>query len=158
MRARVGALVCGREPETFNHLARPSRRLAPAAGTLHLLWAGGAPLGLPPLLLQSRDANFDLLHATYGLAALCAAAGVVLLINRRGRWPLWVPLSLAWTGSGAMFSWGSWLLLAVVSPFSRGLTSWLLTANNVIKIGAGLLIGALIVSLVASQTGAASQR
>ena len=124
---------------------------AAAAGTLHLLWAGGAPLGLPPLLLQSRDTNFDLLHATYGLAALGAAAGIVLLVNRRGRWPLWVPLSLAWTGSGAMFSWGSWLLLAVVSPFSRGFTSWLLTANNVIKIGAGLLIGALIGSLVAAQ-------
>src|SRR6266540_2526383 len=73
------------------------------------------------------------------------------ILYARARWPLWVPLSLAWTGSGAMFSWGSWLLLAVVSPFSRGFTSWLLTANNVIKIGAGLLIGALIGSLVAAQ-------
>src|SRR6266511_3775519 len=50
-----------------------------------------------------------------------------------------------------LYAWGSWLLLAVVSPFSRGFTSWLLTANNVIKIGAGLLIGALIGSLVAAQ-------
>jgi hypothetical protein len=118
--------------------------VAAAAGSLHLLWAAGAPIGLSPLLLQSRDVNFYMLHATFGLAALCAAAGIVLLANRSGRWPLWVPLSLAWTGSGAMFSWGSWLLLAVVSPFSRGVTSLLFTANNVIKIGAGLLIGALV--------------
>ncbi|HEV2663984.1 MAG TPA: hypothetical protein VG324_03690, partial [Blastocatellia bacterium] len=92
------------------------------------------------------------------LEALGAAAGIVLLVNRRGRWPLWVPLSLAWTGSGVMFSWGSWLLLAVVSPFSRGFTSWLLTANNVIKTGAGLLIGALISLMVAVPARTASQR
>ena len=149
-RARWGARLLTRTGEV-----QPPRRAitllgavasvaAAAAGTLHLLWAAGAPLGLPPLLLQSRDANFYLLHATYGLAALGAAAGIVLLINRRGRWPLWVPLSLAWTGSGAMFSWGSWLLLSVVVEFSRGATSWLFTANNVIKTAAGLLIGALI--------------
>jgi hypothetical protein len=148
LRARTGDVQPSRQAITL--LGAVASVAAAAAGTLHLLWAGGAPLGLPPLLLQSRDANFDLLHATYGLAALGAAAGIVLLVNRRGRWPLWVPLSLAWTGSGAMFSWGSWLLLAVVSPFSRGSTSWLLTANNVIKIGAGLLIGSLVAATARS--------
>ncbi len=149
-RARWGARLLARTGEV--QPPRPAVTLlcavasvaAAAAGTLHLLWAAGAPLGLPPPLLQSRDANFYLLHATYGLAALGAAAGIVMLVNRRGRWPLWVPLSLAWTGSGAMFSWGSWLLLGAVVSFSRGATSWLLTTNNVIKTAAGLLIGALI--------------
>jgi hypothetical protein len=156
-RARWGALLRAQIGEDQPHrpaialLGNAASVVAAAAGSLHLLWAGGASLGLPPLLLQIRDVNFYLLHATFGLAALGAAAGIVLLVNRRGRWPLWVPLSLAWTGSGAMFSWGSWLLLAVVSPISRGFTSWLLTANNVIKSGAGLLIGALIGSLVAAQ-------
>jgi hypothetical protein len=159
-RARWGALL--RSQIGVDQPPRPAVALlgnaasvaAAAAGSLHLLWAGGAPLGLPPLLLHTRDVNFHMLHATFGLAALVAAAGVVLLVNRRGRRPLWVPLSLAWTGSGAMFAWGSWLLLAVVSPFSRGSTSWLLTANNVIKTGAGLLIG----SLIAARARAASQR
>jgi hypothetical protein len=163
-RARWGALLRAQFGEDQPH--RPAIALfgnaasvvAAAVGSLHLLWASGAPLGLPPLLLQSRDENFYLLHATFGLAALGAAAGVVLLVNRRGRRPLWVPLSLAWTGSGAMFSWGSWLLLAFVAPFSRGFTSWLLTANNVIKTGVGLLIGTLIALLVAPPAGTASQR
>ena len=156
-RARWGALLGAQIGE--DQPQRPAIALfgnaaalvAAAVGSLHLFWAAGAPLGLPPLLLQSRDENFYLLHATFGLAALGAAAGVVLLVNRRGRWPLWVPLSLAWTGSGAMFSWGSWLLLAAVAPFSRGVTSWPLTANNVIKAGVGLLIGTLIGSIVAAQ-------
>ena len=142
LRARTGEVQPPRPAITL--LCAVASVVAAAAGTLHLLWAAGAPLGLPPLLIQSRDANFYLLHATYGLAALGAAAGIVMLVNRRGRWPLWVPLSLAWTGSGVMFSWGSWLLLGVVVAFSRGATSWPLTANNVIKTAAGLLIGALI--------------
>jgi hypothetical protein len=163
-RARWGALLRAQIGEdqpprpSISLLGNAASVVAAAVGSLHLVWAAGAPLGLPPLLLQSRDVNFYLLHATFGLAALTAAAGVVLLVNWRGRWPLWVPLSLAWTGSGAMFSWGSWLLLGAVAPFSRGFTSWLLTANNVIKTGAGLLIGALIGSLVAAKDRTSSQR
>ena len=156
LRARTGDVQPSRPAITL--LGAVASVVAVAAGTLHLLWAAGAPLGLPPLLLRGRDANFYLLHATWGLAALCAAAGIVMLVNRRGRWPLWFPLSLAWTGSGAMFSWGSWLLLTVVSQFSRGATSWLLTANNAIKTCAGLLIGALIGLLVTAPARADSQR
>ncbi|MGH7644117.1 MAG: hypothetical protein ACREMR_00890, partial [Gemmatimonadales bacterium] len=132
--------------------------VAAAVGLLHLLWAASAPLGLPPRLLHNRGANFYLLHATFGLAALGAATGIVMLVNRLGQRTLWLPLSLAWTGSGAMFSWGAWLLLATVLTFSRGADSWLLTANNVIKTGAGLLIGALIGLLVTTSARASSQR
>jgi hypothetical protein len=155
-RARWGALLRaqigeGQPPRpAITMLGNAASVVAAAVGTLHLLWAAGAPLGLPPSLLQSKDANFYLLHATFGLAALGAAVGIVMLANRLGRWPLWVPLSLAWAGSGAMFSWGSWLLLATLAAFSRGVDSWLLTANNVIKTGAGLLIGSLIGLLVAA--------
>jgi hypothetical protein len=118
---------------------------AAAVGALQLLWAAGATFGLPTLLLQNWDANFRLLYATFGLAAVGAAAGIVILVNRLGRWPLWFPLSLAWAGSGAMFSWGSWLLLGPV------VDSWVFTANNVIKTVAGLLIGALIGALSATR-------
>jgi hypothetical protein len=163
-RARWGALLLAQIGEDKPHrlaialFGNAASVVAAAVGSLHLLWAAGAPLGLPPLLLQSRDANFYLLHAAFSLAAFSAAAGIVILVNRRGRWPLWFPLSLAWTGSGALFSWGSWLLLGAVAPFSRGFTSWLLTANNVIKTGVGLLIGTLIALLVATPAETASQR
>ncbi|MGH9935961.1 MAG: hypothetical protein ACREAM_06925, partial [Blastocatellia bacterium] len=156
VRARWGALLRARIADgqpprpAIALLGNAASVVAAAVGLLHLLWAAGAPLGLPPSLLQSRGANFYLFNATFGLAALGAAAGIAILVNRLGRRPLWLPLSLAWTGSGAMFSWGAWLLLGAVLPFSRGAFSWLLTANNVIKTGAGLLIGAMIGLLVAA--------
>jgi hypothetical protein len=155
-RARWGALLRAQIGEdqpprpAITLLGAVASVVAAAAGSLHLLWAAGAPLGVPPLQLQSRDVNFYLLHAAFGMAALGAAVGVVLLVNRRGRWPLWVPLSLAWTGSGAMFSWGSWLLLGAVVSFSSGVTSWLFTTNAVIKTGAGLLIASIVAATARS--------
>ncbi len=161
-RARWGAYLrmrtCDGQP------ARPAIRLfaaaaavvAAAAGLLHFLWATGASLGLPPRLSQGQGANFYLLHATFGLAALAAAVGIVMLISRLGRWPLWLPLSLAWVGAGAMFSWGAWLLLGKALTFSRGESVWLLTGPNIIKTSAGLLIGALIGPLVGASPKASS--
>lgn len=118
--------------------------VAASVGLLHLFWAAGAPQGLPPHLLQNRGANFHLLQATFGLAALGAATGMVMLVNHLGRWPLWLSFSLAWAGAGAMFSWGAWLVLATVLKFSPSEGARLFTATNVIKTGVGLLIGALI--------------
>lgn len=124
--------------------------IATAVGLLHLLsGASGAPFGLPSELLRSGGANFYLLQATFGLAALCAAAGIAMLVNRVGTWPLWLPLSLGSIGAGAMFSWGAWLVLAAALKLSRGEGEWLLMAINVVKTGAGLLIGALIGLMVA---------
>jgi hypothetical protein len=125
--------------------------IAATLGLLHLLGAAaGAPFGLPSALSRNRGANFYLLHATFGLAALSAAAGIGMLINRVGTWSLWLPLSLGWIGAGAMFSWGAWFVLAAALMLSRGEGAWLLMAINVIKTGAGLLIGALIGLMVAA--------
>src|SRR5215470_16242776 len=114
--------------------------VAAAVGLLRLFWAAGAPLGLPARLLRGQGANFYLTEATFPLAALGAAAGILMLVNRLGRWPLWLPLSLAWTGAGAMFSWGAWLLLASALTLSRGESAWLLTIPNTIKTVGGFLI------------------
>jgi len=156
VRARWGGLlrvrtVDGRPPRpAIRLLGNTASVIATAVGLLHLLWAAGAPFGLPQQLLHSRGANFYLLHATFGLAALGAAMGIVMLVNRVGPWRLWLSLSLAWTGAGAMFSWGAWLVLAAVLRLSRNEGAWLLTATNVVMTGAGLLIGALIGLMVAA--------
>ncbi len=126
-------------------LGNAASMIAAAIGVLHLLWAGGAPFGLPPAQLPHAT------HAAFGLAALSGAMGAFVLVNRLGRRPLWFPLSLAWVGAGAMFSWGAWLVLATVLRLSRGEGAWLFTGANVIKTGAGLLIGALI-GLMAAAT------
>jgi hypothetical protein len=124
--------------------------IAAAVGLLHLLWAAGATLGLPSELLDSRGANFYLLHATFGLTALGAAAGIGMLVNRVGPYPLWVSLSLAWTGAGTMFSWGAWLVLGAVLRLSSSEGVWLWVATNVVKTCAGLLIGVLTGIMVAA--------
>jgi len=150
LRTRIGD---GRPPRpAIALLGNTASVVAAAAGLLHLLWATGTPLGIPQRLLRGQGVNFYLSQTTFGLAALGAATGTVMLVNRLGRWPLWLPLSLAWTGAGAMFSWGSWLLLANALTFSRGESAWLLTVPNIMKTGAGLLIGALIGPLAASST------
>lgn len=162
--ARWGALLLARIGDSqpprpaITLLGNAASVIAATVGLLHLLWAAGATFGLPPSLLQSRGVNFYLLHGVFGLAALCAAAGIVTLANRLGRRTLWLPLGLAWTGSGAMFSWGAWLLLATALAFSRDEGSWLLTANNVIKTAAGLLIGALIGLMVAAPARSVSSK
>jgi hypothetical protein len=150
-RARWGSLLRLRTADSWQphqiivFLGNAASMIATAIGLLHLLWAGDAPFGLPPAQLPHAT------HATFGLTALSGAIGAFVLVNRLGRWPLWFPLSLAWTGAGAMFSWGAWLVLVTVLRFSRGEGAWLFTGANVVKTGAGLLIGALI-GLMAAAT------
>jgi len=150
LRTRIGD---GQPPRpAIALLGNTASVVAAAVGLLRLLWATGTPLGIPPRLLRGQGVNFYLSQATFGLAALGAAAGIIILVNRLGRRPLWLPLILAWTGSGAMFSWGGWLLLANALSSSRGESAWLITVPNLMNAGAGLLIGALIGPLVASST------
>lgn len=59
--------------------------IAAAVGLLHLLWAAGTPLGLPPQLLDGRGVSFYLLNAAFGLAAVGAATGILMLVKRLGR-------------------------------------------------------------------------
>lgn len=128
--------------------------VAMSVGLLELLWAAGAPLGLSPGALQDWGANFSLRHATFGFMALAAAAGIVMLVNRLGRPRLWIPLSLAWIGSGSMFCWGAWLWMATAEGFSRSIDSPLLSANNVVKTISGLAIGAQMCLLIAASARA----
>lgn len=117
--------------------------IAASVGLLHLLWAAGARLGLPPHLLQNQGANFSLLQATFGLAALGAATGMVMLVRRSSRRPLWLSLGLAWTGASTMFSWGAWLVLGTALKLSSSEGAWLFAATNVISTATGLSIGGL---------------
>jgi hypothetical protein len=124
--------------------------IATTAGLLHLIWAAGATFGLPSEMSPSRGANIYMLHATFGLAALSAAAGIFMLVNRVGTWSLWLPMSLGWIGAGAMFSWGAWLVLAAALKLLRSEGAWLFTAVNIVKTGTGLLIGSLIGLMVST--------
>ncbi len=46
-------------------------------------------------------------HAVFGVLALAAAVGVLVMTNRvRGRF--WVPVVVTWAGAGTLFAWGAW--------------------------------------------------
>jgi hypothetical protein len=125
-------------------LGNAAALLALATAVPHLLWTAGATFGLPDRTVQSRGAGFYQLQLVFVLAALAAGAGIVTLVNRRGRWPLWLSVGLTWTGAGVLFSWGGWLLLATVLRVGRAQGSWLLTLDNSAKLVAGLAIAAVL--------------
>jgi hypothetical protein len=125
-------------------LANAAALLAAATAVPHLLWTAGATFGLPDRVVQSRSSGFYQIHSIFVLAAVAACAGIVTLVNRRGRWPLWLSVGLTWTGAGILFSWGGWLLLAAALRIGRAEGSWVLTLDNVAKLVAGLAIAAVL--------------
>ncbi|MGH3516429.1 MAG: hypothetical protein ACRDQ7_03240 [Haloechinothrix sp.] len=85
--------------------------LAGFAAGVHLLWASGSGLGLPPELV--RTLSGALVQGLHGAMALASVTGAILLGWGGGRFR--VPMPLAWTGAGAMFSWGLWSVLNTVA-------------------------------------------
>jgi hypothetical protein len=96
-------------------VAIPSPRAAMtasvAAGLVWLNWAAGGTTGLAHTSVL--DTNGRLLNASWGLAALTAAACVHMVVTRRWgrRMPLWFPMTLAYATTGSLFAWSSWRLL-----------------------------------------------
>lgn len=119
--------------------------LLPAA--LHLAWALGMTEGLPSAGGAERNAGFAVQEALRVLYMAAAVAGVLPLVVRRGRsLPVWVPLCLAWTGSGAVACWGGWMtlvgLLPVTDPDQE--PTALLTLAYAGQMITGLALGACV--------------
>jgi hypothetical protein len=88
--------------------------------------------------------------------ALMAAAGLLLLVRRRRpRSPLWVPLVLAWVGSGATWAGGVWPLLLWIGRLAGAGTSSgggaLVAALHLVQVVAGLLVATVGAVLLAGR-------
>ena len=85
--------------------------IAAAAGlaVVWTYWVVGGDLGL--VHPDERVATWRVLNALYAAWALAAAAAVwCLMTGRPAHWPRWVPMTVAWLGSGSLFAWSAWKL------------------------------------------------
>jgi hypothetical protein len=75
---------------------------------------------------------------------MAAAGRRMLLRRRRVRRPLWVPLTLAWVGSGATWAGGWWPVLLWIGEMAGAGTSspgdGLVAGVHVVQVIAGLLV------------------
>ncbi|WP_039932172.1 hypothetical protein [Streptomyces viridochromogenes] len=112
-RGRVWELPVGVVGPAHRALAVAAAVLALPPLTLHVLWACGVDAGLSAGRAADRGGDFYVLEAVFVAFLVAAVAGGHLLAFRSlPALPVWVPLGLAWTGSGAVACWGGWLSLA----------------------------------------------
>lgn len=97
---------------------RPSWVAWPALGTalVHLAWAAGSTFAQAPG--HTTTVAGRTMDAVFGLLILLA----VLASSTTG--PRWPRVVAVWTGAGAMFGWGAWLLFTTLTggPLSVGAT------------------------------------
>ncbi|MFJ4318688.1 hypothetical protein ACIP46_25860 [Streptomyces lavendulae] len=118
-RRRWGGLWQGaagrRLPSPTGVVAGAAAVCAGAVGAAHLYWAFGGSAGLSAQQAAVYSAETGVVSAAHAVCAFAAAAGA-LLLARGGTGRADLRLALAWVGSGATFSWGTWMLSAAVGP------------------------------------------
>ena len=142
-------------------LANSAALMAVAAGALHLAWAFGATWGIPGEIAAGGTFASTVVNFADGATMIGGAIGVVLLVHRPRRPPpLWLPLALAWSGSGFLFAWGLWGLANVLGDTAlvrnRPGSLALINLLGLIQLLAGLIIG-LVTLLVLAERDAAVQ-
>lgn len=163
VRARWGRLL---EARTGDVLARPHAALAGAAVGLAVLavvfvgvfgyWAAGGEHGLPTGSAHLPWEN----SAVRAVGALIAAAGMLGLSGRWGRRTrCWLPLTLAWVGSGSLAAFdGLNLVLGrlIGFGFGGGASPWgLYDTVQVVEVATGVLAAAVAAAVI---TGASAAR
>jgi hypothetical protein len=144
-------------------LANAAALMAAVVGGLHLAWAFGATAGLPSELVDGRTFSSHVINAVDGATMAAAAVGVLMMVHGPGRRSsLWVPVSLAWIGSGFLFGWGLWGLVNVLGNTALvrdlpGAASWL-NLLGLAQLIAGLVIGLITLFLLAERDAAQRSR
>jgi hypothetical protein len=89
-----------------------------------------------------------------GFAFVAASATVVIAHRVRG--PLWVPLVVAWLGSGALFAWGAWSTVVLLSGtfLDDGAPAW----PSLLDVAAGALIAVSVCAVRPPCTAASAPR
>ena len=132
-------------------LAAASATMAVGVGGLHLAWAFGAELGVPPELAAERTIASSLINAIDAGVMIAGAAGVLIMVHGISRRvPFWIPLALAWVGGAFLFAWGLWHMIVVLgnTPLARGGGMVLVNVASLVRLIAGLVIGILMLFVV----------
>jgi hypothetical protein len=158
-RVRWGSLFRSASPSTTQRvqvpLANAAALMAAIVGGLHLAWALGVTVGLPNELVARRTFSSHVVNAVDGVMMVAAAVGVLMIVHRLGRQSLWIPVTLAWVGSGFLFAWGLWGLINVLANTALvrgrlGATSWL-NLLGLAQLLAGLIIGLIVLFQLAER-------
>jgi hypothetical protein len=136
-------------------LAAASAAMAVAVGGLHLAWAFGAGIGVPPQLAAERTIASSLVHALDGGIMIAGAAGLLMMVHGTSRRvPFWIPLTLVWVGGAFLFAWGLWHMIVVLgnTPLRRGGGGMaLVNIAALVRLIAGLVIGVLMLFVIAER-------
>jgi hypothetical protein len=126
-------------------LAVAGAALAALVGAVHLTWSLGATAGLAGLSERQTAVDRALLGVE-GAFAIAAATGLLMLVNGRPRRArVWLPLTLAWAGSGSMLAWGLYFLaIAAAKP---QLSTPALSVTTGAKVVAALLVAVVVLRL-----------
>lgn len=138
-------------------LANGAAVVAFAVAVPHLVRAFGGTIGLSAAEVAAREWTAYVVEATFGVLALAAAVGVLLLVHRRGRERFWVPVSLAWLGAGALFGWGLWATVNVLADsvlVRGGDVQPIDHLHDLAKLLTGLVIGLTALIVLAEQRAA----
>jgi hypothetical protein len=138
-------------------LAAAAAIMAVAVGALHLAWGFGARIGVSQQFAAERSISSSLMNSLDAAIMIAGAAGVLMIVHdRRGRMPFWIPLTMTWVGGGFLFAWGLWHLIVVLgdTPLARGGGLALVNFASLIRLIAGLVIGVLMLVVIAEREAA----
>lgn len=145
IRSTTGASPPGATHSVQVPLANAAALLAIAAAALHLAWAFGVPVGLSQEAAARRTFLGASLNAIDAAMMVAGAIGLLMIVHRMGRnTPFWLPLAMAWVGSGALFGWGLWPLANVLAQTAllRGTArTALMNLNDLLCVLVGLTMG-----------------
>jgi hypothetical protein len=122
---------------------------------LYLAWASGADVGLSADAAARRTMVSTIMNGMHGLLMLAAAAGMSMIVHGAGgRVPSWLPVSMAWVGSGSMFGWGAWQLVNVLGATALMRNAEPMPLANVasfVRTIAGASLGLLLIFTLAGR-------
>ncbi|GII05933.1 hypothetical protein [Planobispora takensis] len=110
----AGAAGPARELQTF--VAWGAVAVAAVLAVIDLGWSLGAEYGLTAEMIAQRGFGARMQDAVNAVLAVAAAAGLLTVVRRRSDRPLWVPVAVAWVGSGGMFGWSLWSMIVTLTP------------------------------------------
>jgi hypothetical protein len=143
-------------------VANASATAAVALGGLYLAWAFGATAGLADGAATRRTVIGSIINGIDALLILSAAAGVLMLVHRIGAaLPAWLPVSMAWIGTGSLFGWGLWQTINVLgqTALMRGAEGRaFVNLVGMLNLVVGLVMGLLLVFVFADRQRPASRR
>lgn len=108
--------------------------------TMHLLWTAGSTVGLTASRAADRASDFYALEAAYGVFAVIAVAGLLLIAFPRSGLPLRLPLSLAFVGSAALACWGGYMMFSALGADPSQAPSELMNVTYSMQVVAGALV------------------